>query len=84
MAHFLILSAENRHKSVHTLCRALEKFDKVSLKLQAKYWRDEADKCLTQIKNGIQNDRFILAPFEELVCIQESAQYLYVHSLRNS
>ena len=83
MFDLLLISAENRHKMIHTLCRALEKFDCVSLKFQAQFWRNEADKYVHQIQTNIQLNRMIQTELQELKNIQESAHYLYVHALRN-
>ena len=83
MFDLLLISAKTRHKMVHTLCRALENFDCVSLKFQAQFWRNEADKYFGQIKTNIQLNRMIQGQLQELKSIQESAHYLYVHALRN-
>lgn len=83
MFDLLLISAENRHKMIHTLCRAFEKFDCVSLKFQAQFWRNESDKYFDQIKTNIQYNRMIQGQLQELKSIQESAHYLYVHALRN-
>lgn len=83
MVDYFLISASNRHRMIHTLCKAIEKFDILSLKCQATYWRNEADKYLEEIKNNIQFNMMVQSQLDELKHIQESAHFLYVQTLKN-